>query len=134
MFDLPPVTVEVTEHQAELKQCPQCGKVNKATFPAGVTQPVPYGTRIKAQGVYFNQNHHVPLERTREILFALYGHSPGAATLIAASPETEQAVVAVNEAGRAYLVKTEEPIHCAETGLRVEGNSRARWLQCLRTI
>jgi len=121
VFDLPEITVEVTEHQAESKQCPVCGETTKAMFPAGVTEAVQYGSRLKAQAVYFNQNHHIPLARTGEVLEDLYGHTPAEATIIAACQATEAQVVPVNEAVKAHLIRTQEPVHCDETGLRTEG-------------
>ncbi len=48
VFDVPPTGIVVTEHQAEVKQCPGCGASVKGEFPSHVTQPTQYGLRLKA--------------------------------------------------------------------------------------
>ena len=103
LFDVPPTRVEVTEHQAEIKDCPICHQTTVGEFPSDVSQPVQYGERIKAQMVYFNQQHHVPLERTAEILEDLYGQMVSEGTIVEACNQLAKQVEPVNQASKGRI-------------------------------
>jgi transposase len=131
IFDVPSVRIEVTEHQVEIKCCPQCGEVNKAAFPEGVTQPVQYGPEIKAQAVYFNQYQMLPLERTGEVFEAIYGQTLSDGTILEACHEVAERVEGGNAAIKKHLTEKEDTVHFDETGARVEG--KLTWLHSAST-
>ena len=47
VFDLPPMRIEVTEHQLIKREC-GCGHRTKASAPEGAEAPACYGPRVAA--------------------------------------------------------------------------------------
>jgi len=121
VFDVPPVKIEVTEHRAEIKECPYCSKETRAAFPREVSQAVQYGTEIKAQMVYLNNEQYTPLERTCDLLEEFYGHRPSEGTILSACTEAAQKVASANVAVKEHLIEHEAVAHFDETGMMVNG-------------
>ncbi len=130
LFDLPPMEIEVTEYQAEIKQCPRCRQQAKATFPDTITAPVQYGPRLKAHAVYFNQYQLIPWARTCEVFADLYRHQPAEAfvqeALQGCYEQIQPTLAEVKE-----TIKTEKVAHFDETGMRVLG--KLHWLHVAST-
>ena len=67
VFEIPEPKVEITEHIAEIKQCPRCQTREEGKFPPLVKAPVQYGARLKAISTYLQHQHFIPEKRLSEI-------------------------------------------------------------------
>ena len=125
VFDIPPIQLEVTEHQAEIKICSCCGTANTASFPHDVTASVQYGSRVKALAVYLNNYQFVPLERISEFFEDVIGHRPSEAITLQANITCAESVKPANEAIKEQLINA-DVVNFDETGLQVE--NKLNWL------
>jgi transposase len=130
LFDLPPVEIEVTEYQAEIKRCPHCQQEAKAPFPEHITAPVQYGPRLKAQAVYFNQYQLLPWARTCEAFGDLYNHRPTQAFLQESLQNCHQQIMP-SLAEIKETLKMAKVAHFDETGMRVL--SKLHWVHVAST-
>ena len=130
VFDVPPVRLEVTEHQAEVKQCPECGHTVRGCFPKSVTQPAQYGSRLTAQAVYLTVYQMLPLARACELFEDFYGQSPSQAFVLEAQTACQQQIApAVDHIQQGILAS--QVVHFDESGVRVEGG--LNWLHTAGT-
>jgi transposase len=129
VFDLPPMTVQVTEHQLIARRC-RCGATTCGVAPKGVNAPVQYGPRITAIILYLYVGQFLSKKRTAQALAELFG-----------TPVAEGTVAAVSRRAAAgldgFLTQVKDRITASEvagfdeTGLRVAG--RLAWVHCART-
>jgi transposase len=121
VLDLPEVHLLTTEHQAEIKHCPECHKLTKAAFPLEVTQAIQYGQRIKSQMAYFHEYQLLPLERTSETFHDLYYQDIAEGTILSACQELAEQVAPVQEVVKNHLTYTAKVVRFDESGVRVIG-------------
>ncbi len=130
VFDVPPARIEVTEHQAEVKQCPGCGACVKGEFPSHVTQPTQYGLRLKAFACYLYSQQFIPFARIRELLTALYGDAPSEPVILAAVRQLAKRTQGSLAQIRQRLIAA-PVVHFDESGMRVV--ERLQWLHVAST-
>ena len=130
VFDLPPLRLEVTEHQAEIKRCPVSGLSVRAAFPADVEAPVQYGPHFRGLMLYLSNQQILPFERLRQVCKDLFGQPLSLGTLAAINERASQALAPVERAIIQGL--TQAPaVNADESGLRVAG--RLHWLHVAST-
>jgi transposase len=120
VHDLPPVILEVIEHQVVVKDCPHCGLENQADFPGAANSVVQYGPRLKSMMVYLMEGQLLPSGRTCEILRDVLGVSVSEGTLYNTRSHCFEQLEPISEVIQAALVAS-EVVHFDETGLRVNG-------------
>ena len=134
VIDLPAeLTLETTEHQAFVKDCPHCHSATLAPFPAEVAGWVQYGPKLRALAVYLSQVQLLPYARTCETLQELFGASVSEGSLYQMLSECYEQLATPEEAIKAGLVVA-EVVHNDETGLYVEGLRQWLHVMCHRYL
>jgi transposase len=129
VFDLPPMTVRVTEHQLIARRCGY-GTTTCGTAPQGVTAPVQYGPRITAIILYLYVGQFLSKQRTAAALAELFGTPVGEGTVWAMTRRaTDGLDDFLNQVAK--RITEAEVAGFDETGLRVAG--ALHWVHCART-
>ena len=125
VHDLPPLVLEVIEHQAEVKCCDWCGLMNRGKFPADVTNVVQYGAGIKGLMVYLMEGQLLPSERVCELLSEVFSCELSEGTLYNTRTQCYEQLEPV-ELHLKKGIQESEVGHFDETGMRVKG--KLMWL------
>src|SRR5215212_6351136 len=132
VFDLPePRPLIVTEHRAHACRCAACGRQTRAAFPAGVTAPVQYGTRVAAFVLYLLHYQLLPEKRLAEVMADLFGVTLVTATIARISRDAARRCQGFADAVRDQVAAA--PLkHLDETGFRIGG--KTQWLHIASTV
>ncbi|MGI8451195.1 MAG: IS66 family transposase [Streptosporangiaceae bacterium] len=121
VFDIPQITVKVTEHRISTLRC-VCGHDTTAAVPAGVSAPVQYGPNTTAIATYLNAGQFLSKARTAEALSELFGTPVSAGTV---ATMTRHSATAIRDSGVLEQIReqiADAPVaHFDETSLRVAG-------------
>jgi transposase len=129
VFDIPPLKIVVTEHQADIVMC-ACGAIHIADFPSSVTNDVQYGENIKAFSTYLMNYQLLPYERTQELFDDLFGVSLSQGTLASINKRAGNLLYKTNDTIKKSLIVS-DVVHFDESGFYINGERQ--WIHTAGT-
>jgi len=129
VFDLPPMRVQVTEHQLIARRC-SCGVTTCGPAPDGVTAPVQYGPQVTAIILYLYVGQFLSKKRTAQALAELFGTPVSDGTVATMTKRAADGLDKFCDVVRDRIADA-EVAGFDETGLRVAGS--LHWVHCART-
>ncbi len=130
VYDLPPLDIVVTEHQAETLCCPHCRQLSQSSFPQDVIAPVQYGPRIQQLAVYLKAEQFIPFERSRRFFADLFGLKLSPGTLQNIIQRTARQLHPIIDQVKVALTAG-HILHCDESGFYING--QRHWLHVAAT-
>jgi len=130
VVDIPPVRLQITEHQALQVRCPSCQHVSVGAFPAEAASRAQYGPRVRALAVYLLEQQLVPYARVQALLAELFGGHLSLGTLVRWVQQATQALEPVEDQIKMAL-SAAPVLHSDETGVRRAG--RLAWAHVAST-
>lgn len=118
------ITKKVTEYRAEVLE-DRNGNQFVARFPDGVTRPVQYGNRLKAQSVYMSLQQLVPYDRVRDYFADQCGIPLSAGSVFNFNKQAFRLLETFEHLLIGQLI-TQLLLHADETGINVNG--KGFWL------
>ncbi len=119
-FEIPPVKVHITEHQADSVQCPHCGKETCAKFPEGVSASISFGPRVQSLALYLMNQQLIPYDRVVEFFRDCLNLPISAGTLFAIQQRCFDTLEPINEEIKQNLLGA-QVVNFYESGLRCKG-------------
>lgn len=118
--DVPPLRLQITEHQLVEQQCPRCGACSQGTFPRGVDAAAQYGPNVQALAVYLSQFQLLPMARITELFADLKLGAVSEGSLVSWVREAAERLRPTQETLEGWLLQS-RLAHVDETGGRIEG-------------
>lgn len=130
VFDLPAISLRVTEYRKHGCSCPACGRASQGVFPEDVPASLQYRPRISAMAVGLSVRHNMSLRKIGELLSTLYGAPIGKATLLAMIKRAHERLEASSAVIQQSIIDS-EVVHFDESLARYDGERN--WLHVAST-
>ena len=125
VFDLPSLRLQVTEHQSQIKVCPNCHFKNEGLFPKHVTQPTQYGPHLTSVLTYFSHYQLIPFNRLKQLTQDIFKATISQGTLVNMTKRCDE-LLETTEASIKETLLASHHLHLDETGCYVNG--KRHWL------